>query len=151
MEATWRSLHQQLTGKDIPASKLHRFRINKPYREMTVKAGMREVKIASVSGLANAVSLVKDIIAGKKQIDLLEVMACPGGCANGGGQPLPVNEALVRSRSKAIYDMDNGAEIQAAHLSPIVQRIYKEFLGEPGGEMSRNLLYTTYTLREVLK
>lgn len=151
MEATWRSLHQQLTGKDIPASKLHRFRINKPYREMTVKAGKREVKIASVSGLANAVSLIKDIIAGKKQIDLLEVMACPGGCANGGGQPLPVNETLVRARSKAIYDMDNGAEIHAAHQSPAVQLIYKDFLGEPGGELSRELLYTTYTVREVLK
>ncbi len=151
VEATWRTLHQQLTGKDISASKLHRFRINKPYREMIVKAGKREVHIASVSGLANAVELIKEIKAGKKQIDLLEVMACPGGCTNGGGQPLPVNEALVRTRSKAVYDMDNGAEIHAAHQNPVVQKIYSDFLGEPGGELSRDLLYTTFTLREVLK
>ena len=118
---------------------------------MTVKAGNREVHIASVSGLANAVELIKEIKAGKKQIDLLEVMACPGGCTNGGGQPLPVNEALVRTRSKAIYDMDNGAEIHAAHQNPSVQKIYSDFLGEPGGELSRNLLYTNFTPREVLK
>jgi len=151
MEATWRSLHQKLTGKDIPASKLHRFRINKPNREMTVKAGKQELRIASVSGLSNAISLIDDIIAGKKQIDLLEVMACPGGCINGGGQPLPVNEALIKTRSKAVYDMDNQAGIQAAHHNPLLKKIYEDFLGEPGGEKSRDLFYTSFSIREVLK
>jgi iron-only hydrogenase group A len=151
VEATWRTLHQQYTGKDIAPSKLHRFRINKPYREMTVKAGKHEVCIASVSGLANVVELIKEIKAGKKHIDLLEVMACPGGCTNGGGQPLPVNEAIVRTRSKAVYDMDNSAAIQAAHQNPVIESIYEDFLGEPGGEVSRDLLYTTFAAREVLK
>ncbi|MCP4311614.1 MAG: 2Fe-2S iron-sulfur cluster binding domain-containing protein [Bacteroidetes bacterium] len=150
VEATWRTLHQQLSGKDMLPSKLHRFRINKSFREMTVKAGKHEVRIASVSGLTNAVELIKEIMAGKRQIDLLEVMACPAGCTNGGGQPLPANDHLVRTRSKSVYDMDNSAVIQGAHQNPVVKRIYEELLGEPGSDRSRDLLYTTFTLREVL-
>lgn len=151
VEATWRTLHQVLSGKDIQPSKMHRFRINKPYREMTVKAGKHEVRIAAVNGLSNTVELLKEILAGKKEIDILEVMACPGGCINGGGQPLPTNEGLVRIRSKAVFDMDNGARIHSAHQNPIVQRIYKELLGKPGSDVARDLFHTTFTEREVLR
>ncbi len=77
-------------------------------------------------------------------------MACPGGCTNGGGQPLPVNEGKIRTRSKAVYEMDNSATIQEAHKNPAVQKIYEELLKEPGSEVSEDLLHTTFTLREVL-
>ncbi len=150
VEATSRTLFWQMAGEDILPSKLHRFRINKAYREMTVKAGKREIRIASVSGLSHAVELIKEIKAGKKSIDLLEVMACPGGCTNGGGQPFPVNEGIIRTRTKAVYDMDNGATIQEAHRNPAVQKIYDELLGEPGSEVSREMLHTTFTKRDVL-
>ena len=117
---------------------------------MTVKAGAREIRIASVSGLSNALDLISEIKEGKRKIDFLEVMACPGGCTNGGGQPLPANEGILRTRSKAVYDMDNSASIQKAHHNPVVQKIYKDLLGEPGSELSRDLLYTTFTKRDVL-
>ncbi len=150
VEASCRTLYRQLAGEDILPSKLHRFRINKSFREMAVKAGKREIRIASVSGLSNAVELISEIKSGRRSIDLLEVMACPGGCANGGGQPLPVNESLIRTRSKAVYDLDNGSAIQAAHQNPVVQKIYKELLGEPGSEVSRQLFHTSFTKRDVL-
>jgi NADH-quinone oxidoreductase subunit G/NADP-reducing hydrogenase subunit HndD len=150
VEATCRTLYRQLAGEDIHPSKLHRFRVNKPYREMAVKAGKREIRIASVSGLSNAVEVIKEIRSGCRSIDILEVMACPGGCANGGGQPLPVNEGMIRTRSKAVYDMDNGAAIQMAHNNPVVQKIYKELLVEPGSEVSQQLLHTSFAKRDVL-
>lgn len=77
-------------------------------------------------------------------------MACPGGCTNGGGQPLPVDDGLLKIRSKAVYDMDNGASIQEAHNNPLVKKIYKDLLGEPGSKVSRDLLHTTFTKRDVL-
>lgn len=149
-EAVGRTLYRQFTGKDILPSKLHRFRVNKPYREMTVKAGKEDILIASVSGLSHAREVIEEIIAGKRKVDLLEVMACPGGCTNGGGQPLPVNDQLIRTRSKAVYDMDNSAEVQEARNNPVVKSIYKDLLGEAGGPESGKILQTTFTKRDVL-
>ena len=150
LEATIRTIYAQTTGKEMPSSKLHRFRVHKSFREMTVKAGLSEIRIGTVSGLANAHALIEELKTGKRKLDMLEVMACPEGCINGGGQPIPVDEKLLRARSKAIYDMDNGSELHTAHDNPLVQDIYMDFLGEPGGELSRELLYTTFTKREVL-
>lgn len=134
----------------MPPSKLHRFRVHKSYREMIVKAGKTEIRMGTVSGLANAVALIEELKTGKRKLDLLEVMACPEGCINGGGQPIPVNEKLLRTRSKAVYDMDNGSDLHTAHGNQVVQDIYNVFLEEPGGELSRELLYRSYTKREVL-
>ncbi len=149
-EATVRSIYHGKTGKEIVASKLHRFRIHRSYREMTVMIGKGEITMATVSGLANAVNVLEEIRTGKKSVDLLEVMACPDGCANGGGQPIPVNEQILKSRSRAIYDMDNGASIHGAHNNPTVVQIYDEFLKEPGSQLSRQHLYTTFSKRDVL-
>jgi iron only hydrogenase large subunit-like protein len=76
-------------------------------------------------------------------------MACPNGCINGGGQPIPAYEEIIRARSKAIYDLDNGSKIHAAHMNPSVKDFYKDCLGEPGGKKSKALLHTSYNLREV--
>lgn len=150
MEATMRTLYENHTRKEIPVAKLHRFRIHNSYREMKVKLGEKEVVMASVSGLTNFVALLKEIKGGKRKIDILEVMACPDGCINGGGQPLPVDEKVLRSRSKALYDLDNGSHLQTAHQNPYVQKVYSELLGETAGEKSRELMYTSFTQREVL-
>lgn len=150
VEATMRTIVHSYSGSDISPAKLHRFRIHKSNREMTVKAGNREIRMAMVSGLKNAVRVLEEIKAGKKQIDLLEVMACPGGCVNGGGQPLPVDEEVIRVRSRAIYDMDNAGTIQAAHLNGRVQHVYDEVLGSPGSEKARSILYTSFAKKEVL-
>ncbi|MFH0757400.1 MAG: [Fe-Fe] hydrogenase large subunit C-terminal domain-containing protein [Bacteroidota bacterium] len=149
-EATLRSIFHRITGKDIVPSRLHRFRIHKSCHEMSVQVGKREIRIATVNGLANAVALLEEIRTGKKQVDFLEVMACPDGCTNGGGQPIPVNKQILRARSRAIHHMDNNATIQGAHNNPAVAQIYHEFLGEPGSQAGREHLYTTFTKREVL-
>lgn len=150
-EATVRTIYWQMTGKNLAPAKLHRFRLHRSYREMTVKAGNKEIRMASVSGLSHAVTLLEEIRLGKKKMDLLEVMACPDGCINGGGQPLPVNERIIRTRSKAVYDIDNGGILHGAHQDPAVLRLYEEFLGEPGSEVASDLLFTAFTKREVLK
>ena len=149
-EATVRTIYAQITGTEMPASRLHRFRINKSYREMTVKTGKTEIRMGTISGLANAVALIEELKAGKRKLDLLEIMACPDGCVNGGGQPIPAKEKLIRTRSKAVYDMDNGSKNHTAHGDPLVQEIYRDLLKEAGGKLSQDLFYTTYLKREVL-
>ena len=103
-----------------------------------------------VPGEESLEALLKEIQSGKRKVDLLEVMACPDGCINGGGQPLPVDDKVLRIRSRAVYDIDNGSKLHTAHQSPAIQKIYQEILGEPGGEKSRDLFNTSYTRREVL-
>lgn len=144
VEATLRTIYHKTTGKELAPSKLHRFRTHKAFREMTVMAGKREIRMGCVSGLTNAVALLEEIKSGKRKLDLLEVMACPNGCINGGGQPIPVDERVIRTRSKAIYDLDNGSSLQSAHGNPSLQEFYRDYLGGPGGKLSRDLLYTLY-------
>jgi len=149
-EGTVRTIYTEITGTEMPPSKLHRFRINKSYREMTVKAGKTEIRMGIVSGLSNAVDLIGELKNGKRNLDLLEIMACPDGCINGGGQPIPAGEKLVRARTKAVYDMDNGSKIYTAHACKHVQKVYRDLLKEPGGKMSRKLFYTSYARKEGL-
>jgi iron only hydrogenase large subunit-like protein len=150
-EATVRTLYHQFTGEDLSPSKLHRFRIHKSFREMTVKAGESEIRMATVSGLSTAVNMLGELRKGRKTMDILEVMACPDGCINGGGQPIPAGELLVRARAKAIYDLDNMSKLHTAHACKFVQEIYRDLLEEPGSDKSRELFYTTFSEREVLK
>jgi len=149
VEATLRTIHHRISGKDIVPSRLHRFRIHRSFRELTVQVGTREIRMATVSGLTNAVAILEEIRSGKRQVDLLEVMACPGGCANGGGQPLPVDEHVIRTRSRAIYEMDNSGSVQEAHHNPAVEQVYHEFLKEPGSPASKEHLYTTFSKKEL--
>ena len=149
-EATLRTLYNQMTGKELEPARLHRFRIQKHYREMTVKAGDMEVRVGCVSGLSNAVDLLEELKTGKRKLDFLEVMACPDGCINGGGQPLSSDDKIIRTRSKAVYEHDNGSTLHTAHMNPAIDRIYDEFLTEPGSQLSKDTLYTTFTKREVL-
>jgi iron only hydrogenase large subunit-like protein len=150
VEATVRTIYHQATGKELTPSRLHRFRIHKSFREMAVKTGNSEIRMGTVSGLARAVTLMEEIKSGKRKLDLLEVMACPGGCVNGGGQPIPVDEQVLRTRTKAIYDLDNGSSICTAHANPFLKEFYKNGMGELGTGASKDLLHTTFTKREVL-
>ncbi|HER08969.1 MAG TPA: 4Fe-4S dicluster domain-containing protein [Bacteroides sp.] len=147
-ECLTRSIYRQETGSEMDPSKLQRFRIHKSYREATVKTGKGSLRIGAVNGLAEAVRLLEEIRAGRTQLDLLEVMACPDGCINGGGQPLRAREQTLRARTKAIFDLDNGAEIRTAHHNPDVNRLYKDYLGQSGGETSRSLFQTAFTGRK---
>ena len=147
-EATAQAILARKSGSAIPASKLHRFRGHKPFREVSLKIGETSVRIGIVSGLANAVRLIEELRAGKRQLDYLEVMACPGGCINGGGQPIPAKELSLKARTKAVFDMENGGQAEAASDTRSVGDFYGESPAEPGGERTREFMYTRFTPRQ---
>jgi iron-only hydrogenase group A len=147
-EATARAIFALKSGSTMPPSKLHRFRGHKPFREVGLKMGETSVRIGIVSGLANAVKLIEELRAGKKRLDYLEVMACPGGCINGGGQPIPAMELSIRARAKAVFDRESRGHPETAPDIRSARDFYGESLGEPGGERARELMYTRFTQRE---
>jgi NADH-quinone oxidoreductase subunit G/NADP-reducing hydrogenase subunit HndD len=142
-ECTVRSIFHRETGREMDPSKLQRFRIRKAFREAVVDTSGSPLRIGAVSGLSEAAAVIEGIRAGRIQLDLLEVMACPEGCINGGGQPLRAGEDTVRSRTRAVYEMDNSAEVRTAYYNPEAGRLYEDFLGEPGGKESRKLFFST--------
>ena len=89
-----------------------------------------------------------DLVIGESPYHFVEIMACPGGCIGGGGQPIPTNEAIRKARAKAIYTEDEKMTIRKSHENPEVIQLYKEFLGKPLGHKSHELLHTKYTRRE---
>ena len=103
-----------------------------------------------------AVELGNKIKSGEANYDFIEIMGCPGGCINGGGQPY--QPAVVRSftdykekRAEALYEEDRNLPLRKSHKSPLIQKIYEEYLGEPGSEKAHHLLHTTYVAREKYK
>jgi iron only hydrogenase large subunit-like protein len=106
------------------------------------------------NGLNNAKRLLERVIKGEKTFHIIEIMACPGGCVAGGGQPYPpdgtyvLDPELTKKRAKALYTIDTGKALRKSHENPAIRRIYEEFLGEPNGHKSHELLHTTYQARE---
>jgi NADP-reducing hydrogenase subunit HndD len=139
-------LKKRMDDKDIEFKAV---RDGKGVKEAEVDLGDRKVKIAVVSGIANAEKVICDIKDGKKQYDFIEVMACPGGCVNGGGQPVHCgdiqdNRGNARVRADTLYKMDKYNVLRRSHENPAVKQIYKEFLGEPNSEIAHKLLHTKY-------
>jgi iron only hydrogenase large subunit-like protein len=104
-EALIRNYYFSKTGKPLSNNRLRRFRINRPYREFLLEAGEDTLHIGTVSGLSHAVEVFRQLDAGKLSLDYLEVMACPSGCINGGGQPYPFTEESLRNRTRFLYDL----------------------------------------------
>ena len=118
-----------------------------------VMAGM-EVRVAVASGLANARELLRRVNAGEANYHFIEIMACPGGCVNGGGQPRITaperNFTHIRElRAKALYDQDAAMTLRKSHENPSIQRLYEEFLEYPGSHKAHELLHTTYVRRKI--
>lgn len=150
MEAAVRTAHYLITGKEMEDLKIQAFRGIKGLKELHASIGGLEIGAAVVSGLGNARTLLDAIRAGRKDIHFIEVMTCPGGCINGGGQPLGADLEAVRARMQALYQIDRDAPVRVSHKNEWVQRLYQEFLGEPLGEKSHHLLHTRYQKRDVL-
>ena len=115
-------------------------------------AGM-EIKVAAASGLADARKLCEEVESGNSPYQFIEIMACPGGCINGGGQPIQRDATrntvpIKELRAKALYDEDKALKIRRSHDSPVIERLYKEYFGKPNGEKAHHLLHTTYTPRD---
>ncbi|MCD6334366.1 MAG: iron hydrogenase small subunit [Candidatus Latescibacteria bacterium] len=151
MEAAIRTAHYLLTGKELEHLEVEAVRGLKEVKEARVKIGELEVGVAALSGLGNARRLLDEIRAGRKDLHFIEVMTCPGGCIAGGGQPLGADLSAVRARMQALYTIDHDEPVRASHNNPSIQRLYKEFLGEPLSHKSHELLHTNYAEREVVR
>ena len=150
MEAAVRTAHWMITGKELPGLDVTPLRGLDGAKELKASIGGIEVGAAVVSGLGNARALIEQIRAGRKDLHFIEVMTCPGGCINGGGQPLHSNKQAVIARMKKLYNLDKDGGLRVSHDNKSVKRLYEEFLGAPLGEKSHHLLHTHYAAREVL-
>ncbi len=147
MEAAIRTAYWMITGNELTNLVISELRDKENYREITVDINGLKVKAAVVSGLGNA-RLVLDKMM-KKECDLhfLEIMSCPGGCINGGGQPRAIDKEAVKKRMAALYSIDSSAEIRVSHKNSSVMGLYENFLGKPGSHKAHELLHTTYQKR----
>ncbi|MCK9340016.1 MAG: NADH-dependent [FeFe] hydrogenase, group A6, partial [Bacteroidales bacterium] len=146
MEAAVRTAYEVITGKTLPKIDFTELRGLEGVREATVHVqdGL-DLKLAVVYGLSNARKMLEQIERGESPYHAIEVMACPGGCIDGGGQPYHHGDAdIVKARWEAIYQADKNMPIRKSHENPSIQAIYKEFLGEPCSHKSHELLHTTY-------
>ncbi|MGD8451750.1 MAG: NADH-dependent [FeFe] hydrogenase, group A6 [Phycisphaerae bacterium] len=151
MEAAVRTAYHLLTGDELPVLKLKALRGLNGVKQATVKVGDVKLNVAVVSGLANAGRLLEQIRDDEHNLHFVEVMTCPGGCIAGGGQPVGADQAALRARMDALYKIDRDAPLRTAHQNASVQRLYAEYLGEPLGEKSHELLHTHYHAREVVR
>ncbi|MBQ1431585.1 MAG: (2Fe-2S)-binding protein [Ruminococcus sp.] len=151
MEAALRTAAVKLDGK-CEALEFTEVRGTKGIKEASYTVGGVNVKVAVASGLANARELIEGIIKGEKDYQFVEVMACPGGCINGGGQPVQSDSVrnfvdLKAIRAKALYDADNSMKLRMSHESPVMDLLYKEFFEAPGAHKAHEYLHTTYVAR----
>jgi len=147
IEAALRTVAAIMDPKTEPRMEYSVLRGTGGIKRGSVLIGDREIKLCAVNGLANARKILENIRAKREEVHFLEVMACPGGCIGGGGQPLPTDEETRRRRIEAMYAEDRGMPIRQAHKSPAVQTIYNEFLGKPCSEKAHHLLHTKYAPR----
>ena len=159
MEAAIRTVYELVTGRELPFEQLHvkplvglqriktaELLIENPKKEYKFLDGIK-VKVAVTSGLKGASILMDEIKEGKSPYHFIEVMGCPGGCISGGGQPRPVNDEIRLKRLQAIYREDEGKLLRKSHENKDIQKLYADFLGEPLGHLSHELLHTKYTKR----
>ncbi|OFX83219.1 MAG: ferredoxin [Bacteroidetes bacterium GWF2_33_16] len=149
-EAIIRTTHFLYSKKEMPEYKITKLRGTKERREMNIQIGDLNLGIAVVSGLKNAKNLLEEIRNGRKDLHYIEIMACPGGCINGGGQPFCSDEKVMKGRAKAVYDLDEKDGLKVAHKNPAIIRLYEKFLEEPLSVKANSLLHTRYSERDVL-
>jgi iron-only hydrogenase group A len=148
MEAALRTAYEVATGKKLENVDFAAVRGLEGVKEAAVAIdGLGEVRVAVAHGLGNAKKLMDRLASGNANYHFIEVMACPGGCVAGGGQPMPVNNEVRRLRAQALYQEDKKLKYRKSHENPSITKIYQEFLKEPLGEKSHHLLHTKYTKR----
>ena len=142
LEGLMRTIHFMLTGQEMHTLKISELRGLRSRKEVRLKIGKHIINVASVNGLANAKILLDDIVSGRADYQVVEVMACPYGCINGGGQRLGSEEKHLKSRMKAIYDVDDEEMVRVAHKNPIIMDLYDKFLAKPCSDRNKELLHT---------
>ncbi|MEG2769551.1 MAG: iron hydrogenase small subunit, partial [Oscillospiraceae bacterium] len=142
-----------VTGKEADDVNFTAVRGTDGIKEATYKVGELTLNVCVASGLANCDKVLKSVESGEKTYQFIEFMGCPGGCVNGGGQP--IQSASVRNftdlkglRAKALYTQDENMPQRRSHDNPIVKTVYADYLGEPGSEKAHHILHTSYVKRE---
>ncbi len=156
MEAALRTASEILTGRELDSVDFTEVRGTADIKEATYNIGGMDVKVCAASGIANAHEIMERIKNGTANYHFIEIMGCPGGCVNGGGQP--IQHAVVRNfvdlkglRAAALYDADKNLPIRKSHESPAIKAVYEEFFGEPGSHKAHEVLHTSYTPRPKYK
>lgn len=144
MEAALRTVADVLTGEDLPQVDYEEVRGMEYTREAELEIAGKKVKIAVVHTLKSAMQMLERIKTGETDYQFIEVMACPGGCIGGGGQPVPVNAEIRKLRRKGLFDCDRANELRKSHENPEIKELYDTWLGKPLGEKAHSLLHTHY-------
>ncbi len=154
MEAALRTAVEKLTGEELASVEFTEVRGTEGIKEATYHVADMDVKVAVASGLSNARVLMDKVRAGEADYHFIEIMCCPGGCVNGGGQPQV--HADVRNfqdvraiRAKVLYDNDAAKTLRKSHDNPSIKKLYEEYLGEPGSEKAHHILHTSYVKRSI--
>jgi len=153
MEAALRTAAEQLTGQPLTELNFYQVREAWGLKEATIDIGGTPVNVAVANGLNNAKTLLEKVKRGEKQYHLIEIMACPGGCIGGGGQPYPtggryvLDREILKLRAAGLYRIDETKTVRKSHENPDVQKLYAEYLDHPGSEKAHHLLHTRYATR----
>ena len=145
MEAALRTVYEKVTGKTLKKLEFTAVRGFEGIKEATVTINGRDIRLAVVHTLKNARKIMEQVKKGISPYDFIEVMACPGGCIGGGGQPIGTTNAIRQKRMAALYEIDKNMPLRKSHENPEIITLYKDFLGEPLSEKAHKLLHTTYT------
>ena len=149
MEATLRAAAELVTGKPGDRLEFTEVRAVEGLRDTYVAIGERNLHVGVANGLTNAKILLEKLRSGKESFHVVEVMACPGGCIGGGGQPYPpkgspILDPAVAEAAEALYAIDRGKTLRKSYENPVVEELYDAFLGGPGSEKAHELLHTHY-------
>ncbi len=150
MEAALRTAAEEITGKALTDVEFKEVRAVEGLREKSLTVGDMTLHIGVANGLVNAKTLLNKVLQSEKKFHVIEIMACPGGCIGGGGQPYPrkgytiLDPKLFAKRAEALYAIDNKKSLRTSHDNPLIQKLYKELLQEPGSEIAHKLLHTHY-------
>lgn len=152
MEAALRTAYEVITGEELKDVNFAAVRGVEGIKEATVKVGDLDVSVAVASSTAMASKLLESVKSGEKKYAFIEIMGCPGGCVNGGGQPIVdantrATVDIRKERAKALYNEDQGKAIRKSHENPMIKKIYADFLEKPSSHKAHKLLHTTYTAR----
>jgi iron-only hydrogenase group A len=145
-ESALRTAYFRKTGEELPDGAVREIRGSNGVKTKEIRIGDSCVKVAVVSGIRNAKKILENLKEDPRMYDAVEVMACPGGCVGGGGQPLPITKERVRARAEALYETDKNAPIRRAHENPLVKKVYEEFLHDEN--VRKNLLHTHFSKKE---
>lgn len=148
IEATIRTAYDTLTGASLDKVEYEELRGLRGVKKAVVNVNGREIRIGVVNGLGNTRKILEKIRSGEEKLDAIEVMACPGGCVGGGGQPYHKGDlTILKKRAEGLYSIDKEKTYRKSYENPSIKKLYEEYLGEPGSERAHELLHTSYKER----